>query len=71
MLRRDPTEEHKPRAVAKKTYRSQEHVKEQILDYSNAGEDNHNNNRSSLSADAVTSTGETISPSGIRLWGMW
>ena len=71
MSRRDPIEEHKPRVVVKKTYRSKEHVKEQILDYSNVGEDKQNNNRSSLSADRVTSTGETISPNGIRLWGMW
>ena len=71
MSRRDPTEEHKPRAVAKKPYRSQEHVKEQLLNHSNAGEDKQKNNLSFLSADSVTSTGETISPNGIRLWGMW
>jgi len=43
MSKRDPTEEHKPRAVVKKTYRSQEHVKEQILNYPSAGEDKQNN----------------------------
>jgi len=71
MSRRDPTEEHNPRAIVKKTYRSQEHVKGQILNYSNAGEDKQKNNHFSLSADSVTSTGEIISPNGIRLWGMW
>ena len=71
VLRRAPTKEYKPRAAVKKTYRSQKLVKEQLLNYSNTGEDKQQNNRSSLSADSVTSTGEIISPNGIRLWGIW
>ncbi len=71
MSRKDQIEEHQPRAVVKKTYRSKEHVKEQVLDCSNVGEDKQKNDRSSLSPDSVTSTGELISPNGIRLWGMW
>ena len=70
MSRRNPTEEHNPRAVVKKTYRSQEHVKGQILNYSNADESKQNNEHSPLSQNSITSTGEVISPNGIRLWGM-
>ncbi len=71
MVRTTRTEKREPESVIKKPYISQERAIEQILDYSNAGDDKKKNNRLPLSADSVTSTGETISLNGIRLWGMW
>ena len=71
MSRRDPTVEYVPPAVVTTADRPRESRKEQVLGYSTAGEGRKNNEHSSLSQDSVTSTGEVISPNGIRLWGLW
>ncbi len=61
------------RATAKVAMADQpeESRKEPVSGYPATGEGKQNNEHSSLSQDAVTSTGDIISPNGIRLWGMW
>jgi len=71
MLRKGSTIENRLTAADIISYEPKEYRREQVSDGYAADEDKQNNNRSSLSADKVTSTGETISPNGIRLWGMW
>jgi len=63
--------EHEPTAKVAIADRPEEPKKEQVLGYLVTGEGKQNNEHSSLSQDSVTSTGEIISPNGIRLWGMW
>ncbi len=63
--------EHRPTVEAALADRPEESRKEQVSGYPAAGEGKRNSEHSSLSQDSVTSTGEIISPNGIRLWGMW
>jgi len=51
--------------------RPKESSKEQVSGYPAAGEGKQNNEHSFLFQDSVTSTGEVLSPNGIRLWGLW
>ncbi len=69
--KRNPAVEYVPPAVVTTADRPRESRKEQVSGYPAAGEGKQNNEHSSLSQDSVTSTGEVISPNGIRLWGMW
>jgi len=69
--KRNPTVEYRTAAKVAMADRLEESRKELASGYPATGEGKQNNNRSSLSADSVTSTGETISPNGVRLWGMW
>jgi len=69
--RRDPTVEYVPPAVVTTSDRPRESRKEQVSGYPAAGEGKQNNGHFPFSQDMETSTGEVISPSGIRLWGMW
>ncbi len=71
MSKRDPTVEYVQPAVVTTADRPRESRKEQVSGYPTAGEGKRNNGHSSLSQDLVTSTGEVISPNGVRLWGMW
>ncbi len=71
MLRKGSTTGNRLTAADIMADKPKEYRREQVSGYYAADEDKQNNNRSSLSADSVTSTGETISPNGIRLWGMW
>ncbi len=69
--KRNPTVEYRAAAKIAIADRLEESRKELASGYLATSEGKQNNNRSSLSADSVTSTGETISPNGVRLWGMW
>ncbi len=69
--RRDSRVEYRPTAEAVMADRPKESRKEQASGYPAVGEGKQDNGHSSLSQDSVTSTGEVISPNGIRLWGMW
>ncbi len=69
--RRDLTVEHGSTAKVAMADKAEESRKEQALGYPATGEGKQKNGHSSLSQDSVTSTGEVISPNGIRLWGMW
>jgi len=68
---RDLTMEDKASVKAEMTDKPEESRKEPGSGYLAAGAGKLNNERSSLSQDSVTSTGDVISPNGIRLWGMW
>ncbi len=69
--RKDPTVKYRPIAEVAMAGRPEESRKEQVSGYPATGKGKKNNEHSSLSQDSVTSTGEIISPNGIRLWGMW
>ncbi len=69
--KRNPAVEHGRTELITMADRPKESRKEQVSGYPVAGEGKQNNEHSSLSQDSVTSTGEVISPNGIRLWGMW
>ncbi len=67
----NPAVEHRKTELITMADRPKESRKEQVSGYPVAGEGKRNNKHSSLSQDMETSTGEVISPNGIRLWGMW
>lgn len=69
--KRNPTVEHRPTAEVAMADKPEESRKEQVSGYLATGEGKQKNEHSLLSQDSVTSTGEVISPNGIRLWGMW
>ncbi len=69
--KRNPAVEHRMTELITMADRSEEPRKEQVSGYPAAGEGKQNNEYSSLSQDSVTSTGEVLTPNGIRLWGMW
>ena len=69
--RRNPVAEYRVIELTTMADRPKEPRKEQGSGYLAVGEGKQNNEHSSLSQDSVTSTGEVISPNGIRLWGMW
>ena len=69
--RRNLTVEHRPTAKVAMTDGPEEPKKEQVSGYPATAEGKQNKEHFSLSQDSVTSTGEIISPNGIRLWGMW
>ncbi len=69
--KRNPAVEHRKTELITMANRPKESRKEQVSGYPTADEGKQNNEHSSLSRDSVTSTGEVISPNGIRLWSMW
>ncbi len=69
--KRTPTVEYRATAKVAPADRPEESRKEPASGYPATGEGKQKNELSSLSQDSVTSTGEIISPNGIRLWGMW
>ncbi len=69
--KRNPTVKHKMTELITMGDKLKESRKEQISGSPAVGEGKQNNEHPSLSQDSVTSTGEIISPNGIRLWGMW
>ena len=69
--KRNPAAEYRVIKLITMADRPKESRKEQASGYPAIGEGKQNNEHSSLSQDSVTSTGEVISPNGIRLWGMW
>ncbi len=68
---RNPMVEHGATVKVALADRPEESRKEPGSGYPATGEGKQKNEHSSLSQDSVTSTGEIISPNGIRLWGMW
>ena len=71
MVRRDLAVEYKATAKVVMANKLKESRKEPVSGYLATGAGKQNNERSSLSQDSITSTGDIISPNGIRLWGMW
>ena len=71
MARRSLTVQYKPTAKVAMADRPEESRKEPVSGYPATGAGKQSNEHSSLSQDSVTSTGDIISPNGIRLWGMW
>ena len=69
--KRTPTVEYRATVKVASTDGPEESREEPASGYPATGEGKQNNELSSLSQDLVTSTGELISPNGIRLWGMW
>ncbi len=69
--KRTPTVEYRATAKVAMADKPEESRKEQVSGYPATGEGKQNKEHFSLSQDSVTSTGEIISPNGIRLWGMW
>ncbi len=68
--RRNPAVEYRATAKVAMGDRPEKSGEELVLGYPATGEGKPNNERPSLSQDSVTSTGDVISPNGIRLWGM-
>ncbi len=71
MLRKGSTTGNRLTAADLMADKPKESRKEQVSGYPAADEGKQTNEHSSLSQGSVTSTGEVISPNGIRLWGMW
>ncbi len=69
--KRNLTVEYRATAKVAMADRPAESRKEPVSGYPATGEDKQNNEHFSLSQDSVTSTGDIISPNGIRLWGVW
>ncbi len=69
--RKNLTVEYVPPVAVTMADRPEESRKEQVSRFPAVGEGKQTNEYSPLSQDSVTSTGEVISPNGIRLWGMW
>ena len=69
--RRGITAEYISKAMVKTATRPKESGKEKIAGSPITSKRNQDNGHSYLSQDMETSTGETISRNGIRLWGMW
>jgi hypothetical protein len=71
MAKRNLTVEYRPTVEVALADKPEASRREQVSGYPVIGEGKQNKEHFSLSQDSVTSTGEIISPNGIRLWGMW
>ena len=69
--KRNPRVEYRTTAKVAMADRPEEYRKEPVSGYPAADAGKQNIEHSSLSQGSVTSTGDIVSPNGIRLWGMW